>query len=509
MEFKSILDLREKEDGSDRPREAFYQDLNLDYIIKRICLEWEEDVSRFYYYLPADEACENYRREVFADVKKDGVYESLCGFVERMQLWKEAAEKKEKVRSLLQKELWHIGGAKYYCDAFLTLEKELSGLELGSRGMKEFMGYLRECLKEESFRSLCAAADETLTGFGGIRLILDYRDGRLNVTQGEAAGAYEAFLEESFPIGRQQGDRPDKKAMKSPFDVSVNLSDLEEEVIKIVRKRNPEPFRQAESFCGRYGEYARETLLRFASEIKYYLSYRCFEKRMQENGFLFAAPETSGEREMYARGLYDLALACAGGKGEQKTVVSNDAEYREGESFFVLTGPNQGGKTTFARSLGQLIYFTKMGLDVPAAAANVHYFGALLTHFSVEESVETGRGKLKEELERLKPMMSASARNAFVVINELFTTAANYDACEMGRRVLSHFAQGQCRGIYVTHLRELAEGGGEIVSLRAMLDENGRQSFRIERSEAVESAGAIRLVDKYRLTYGQLKERLV
>lgn len=508
MEFTSILDLRENQDR-ELPRAAFYQDLNLDHIIKRICLEWEEDVSSFYYYLPADEACENYRREVFADVKKDEVYECLCRFGERMRLWREATDKKEKVRSPLQKELWHIGGAKYYCDAFLALERELSGLTLASRGMKEFMRHLREYLEEESFRSLREAADGTLADFGKIRLILDYRDGRLNVTQGEAAGAYEGFLEESFPEVGEQENRPDKKTMKSPFDVSVNLSDLEEEVIKIVRKRNPEPFRQAESFCRKYGEYERETLLRFASEIRYYLSYRCFERRMQEKGFLFAAPETAREKTMYARGLYDLALACAGGREERRTVVSNDAEYGEGESFFVLTGPNQGGKTTFARSLGQLIYFTKMGLDVPAAAANVHYFGALLTHFSVEESVETGRGKLKEELERLKPMMSASARNSFVVINELFTTAANYDACKMGRRVLAHFAQEQCRGIYVTHLRELAEGGGEIVSLRAMLDENGRQSFRIERSEAVESAGAIRLVDKYRLTYEQLKERLV
>lgn len=185
---------------------------------------------------------------------------------------------------------------------------------------------------------------------------------------------------------------------------------------------------------------------------------------------------------MYAHGLYDLALACAGHK-----VVSNEMEFGWEERFYVLTGPNQGGKTTYARSLGQLVYFAKMGLDVPAVSAGVYRFTDILTHFSVEESIETGRGKLKEELTRLAPMMAfqsggntrhengcseslygenfrgerthgenvccegfggenSSGRpgKAFVIMNELFTTAANYDACIMGERVLKHFLTRDC-----------------------------------------------------------------
>ena len=154
------------------------------------------------------------------------------------------------------------------------------------------------------------------------------------------------------------------------------------------------------------------------------------------------------------------------------------------------------------------MYFTKLGLDVPADVANVHHFTRILTHFSVEESVETGRGKLKEELVRLKPMMQEQSDGAFVIINELFTTAANYDACLMGKKVLEHFIGDGCRGIYVTHLKELSEGTEGVVSLRAMLDENRIQSFRIMRQAADDSACAQNQVNKYQLTYEQLKERL-
>ena len=109
---------------------------------------------------------------------------------------------------------------------------------------------------------------------------------------------------------------------------------------------------------------------------------------------------------------------------------------------------------------------------------------------------------------RLKPMMSAECENAFVIINELFTTAANYDACIMGKKVLEHFISQDCRGIYVTHLKELTEAHESVVSLRAMLDEKRIQSFKISRQPAEDSACAMNQVNKHRLTYEQLKERL-
>ena len=501
MEFNSILDLRENPDR-DQPRAAFFQDLNLNRIIEQICREWEEDVASFYYYFPADRAGEDYRRAVYADVRQEGVYDILCAFVERMKARQEAQEQKKRVCSRcvrLQEMTWHLAEVRHYCEALVVLDKELSDISLKSRGMLKFQKYLKEYLETEEFKKLMETVRDIQGRLDSIHLILTYENGRVSVSAGTAQGSYDSFLRECFPgISRR---------LVSPFGVSADLSDLETEIIRLVQKKQPELFQAVSGFAEKYRDYAREILLRFASEIKYYLSFYCFETKMQEAGFVFSAPDTLDNEKMYARGLYDLALACVNMR-ERKATIPNDMEYREGEHFFVLTGPNQGGKTTFARSLGQLVYFSKMGLDVPAAAANVHYFSGILTHFSVEESVETGRGKLKEELVRLSPMMKAYSRNAFVVINELFTTAENYDACIMGRRVLEHFTSGLCSGIYVTHLKELAEEGGGIVSLRAMLDESGRQNFLIARSAAVESASAVNQVNRHRLTYGQLKERL-
>ena len=275
----------------------------------------------------------------------------------------------------------------------------------------------------------------------------------------------------------------------------------------MIQKKTPELFAKIRAVSTENKDYEKTVLVRFEEEMIFYLSYCTLQRGMENEGYAFCTPVRSEDGLMEAEGLFDLALAIAN-LNTDKEIISNDFRYDKGERFYVLTGPNQGGKTTFARSLGQLVYFTKMGLDVSAKSAIVPYFPDLQTHFSVEESVETGFGKLKEELTRLAPMMYENKRGTFVVINELFTTAASYDALIMGKRVLKHFVELGCMGIYVTHLKELADKQEGIVSLRAMLDENRVQTFEIRRGEAEDTPCAENLVNKHQLTYAQLKERL-
>ena len=375
----------------------------------------------------------------------------------------------------------------------------LQKVAIASEGFLLFKKELEAYCSSEQYQQMQQIALRLQDSLQGFRVKLIYEQDYILVEEGEVSGSYERFLQETLGGHREK--------MKSPFAYTPEIDSLEKEIIQRFSKKYPDFFKEMRAFYHEYEGYENVVLLQFSEEITYYLAYYRFQKSMEVKGFAFVTPTVNESKDMQAMGLYDLALACSNVK-TGKPVISNDMSYSEGESFFVLTGPNQGGKTTFARSLGQLLYLTKMGLDVPATAANLHSFSGILTHFSVEESVETGRGKLMEELIRLKPMMCENYRNAFVIINELFTTAANYDACIMGRKVLEHFIEQGCRGIYVTHLKELTKAHESVVSLRAMMDEQKQQNFKICRHEADDSVCAINQVNKYHLTYEQLKERL-
>jgi len=498
MAFNSILDLR-KSPYKDEARPSLYLDLNINQIVDRVEALWGEKIGKLYHYLPADGDCEAYRREVMQDVKKGRLYEELLAFVTGMKEYKESCINKEAVTMEIQKAAWHVKEVVQYGEALKRLYEVLQETALTSRGLVALREYLKQYLTSEQFLEMYEEAQNLQKERGSIRFKLIYDGSLLTLTEEISDGTYDHFLQERLP---GQG-----KEMVSPFEDKADLTGLEQELISILHKKQPEHFKRTMIFYKNYREYAKQEFTQLAEEIVYYLAYYKFEQKMQGLGFTFTAPTVEAEQEMYATGLYDLALACVNSE-EKKEVTGNDMVYHAGESFFVVTGPNQGGKTTFARSLGQLLFFTKMGLDVPAQAANVHAFPYILTHFSVEESIETGRGKLQEELVRLQPMMTNSFEGAFVIINELFTTAANYDACMMGQRVLQHFIRQGCRGIYVTHLKELTQAHESVVSMRAMLDEQGIQNHKITRREPGDEACAVNLVNKHQLTYAQLKERL-
>lgn len=514
-----LLYLEENPRRGTAERPVFFQDLNLDQIMDQVTEDWGQEVRAYFYAFPESRAEEAYRRAIYSDIKKEEIYNALMEFTMGMRIRKQYLERRERVVEELQKQVWYLREAQSYIAALEKLKESLEKAGPASEGMKALLDWVSGEVQKKEFQAFRAEVLSLWQELSGFRVLLTYEKERFTITEGKGTGKYDQFLSECFPAH--------EKIFKSPFLGSEDFSNLEEELVRLFRKKHKDFFERLNDFYQRKYVYLPEGVPELLTEMGFYLSFAKFQRKMQENDFRFCTPRvtdvnatsaseaTTQKSEgssrhkdglLSAKGLYDLALALTNlEKGQE--VVSNDAYLAADESFFVLTGPNQGGKTTYARSLGQLIYFAKMGFDVPAEFAEVPYYQNLWTHFSVEESAETGRGKLMDELVRLKPMMQKGQGNCFIVINELFTTAANFDANVMGKRVLEYFIGEHWKGIYVTHLSELAKEGDGIVSLRAGVDANQVQTYEIRRSEAKELAGANRQVEKYRLTYEQLKER--
>lgn len=499
--------MRPERKASEPPEagEPFYQDLNLLQVFERIRAKWGRETVKCYRDLPATPEETAYRRAVYGDVKKEPVYAALMRFTRDLEEVDGLCAEKEKVRIPLQRAVWQIREADRYCRAYEDLRQGLEKAEVTAEGLQAFLRILQELQDSAAYKNLKNLTERLLGRIKSLRFVITYEKDRMSVelrsAEGglEGSGAYEERMQSQTGRAVRQ--------LRNPFLTDPTLSGIEKACLEILMKKEPAFFKELQETADRYEGYRKPVQVRFESEIRFYLSYCMLQREMEQAGYAFCAPRIAEGETLEAAGLYDLALALTN-LSEGKEVVPNDCRLGDGERFFVLTGPNQGGKTTFARSLGQLVYLTKMGLDVPAVSAVLPVYPRIQTHFSVEESVETGRGKLMEELVRLAPMMEEHKKGSFVVINELFTTAANYDALIMGKKVLDHFIGLGCMGIYVTHLQELAQEREGVVSLRAQRNEQGVRTFRIMRGDADDSACAEDVVKKYHLTYEELKERL-
>ncbi len=396
----------------------------------------------------------------------------------------------------------------------LASESSSSGMEnvrkaSGSRGLSQLYDSLQEYRASEEFTSLKADVEEMREELKKLHFQFELKQNKLILHDVyDERDARQEFMERCGMHESKERREDAPAQMQSPFPNIVELKEFEGLLLSMLHQPYKDVFKKFKDFEKKHEDCIRPELLQFEEEIQVYLAAHQFFDEMREYGFSFVKAESlSGDWEL--RGNYDAALACKYSFTPEK-VITNDSVLTADEHFYVISGPNQGGKTTFARAVGQAVWFHQMGFPVPGTYARLPVFSSLLTHFPQEEEFGSGAGKLKEELERMQPMMEEDRRGGFVILNELFTTATSYDALIMGERIIKSFLERGFDGIYVTHFHKLADCDPRIVSLVAQVEDTDekKRTYRICRAKAKGIAYAQTFAEKYRLSYEEVLERV-
>jgi DNA mismatch repair protein MutS len=282
------------------------------------------------------------------------------------------------------------------------------------------------------------------------------------------------------------------------------------QILDLVAKLFPEEFAALDEYWDRHAAFPDDGIGQAYRELQFYLAYLDYTRPVRAAGLSFCYPDVSvSSKDVRATGTFDLALARKLAI-EGAPVVTNDFRLDGRERIAVVTGPNQGGKTTFARTFGQLHHLASVGCPVPGSAARLFLFDRLFTHFEREEDLTAMRGKLEDDLVRIGEILRSATGDSIVILNETFASTTTRDARFLGTNLLTKVMRLDALCVYVTFVDELASLGDQVVSMMSTVvaDNPAERTYKVVRKPADGLAYALAIAEKYGLSYERLRERV-
>ncbi len=311
-------------------------------------------------------------------------------------------------------------------------------------------------------------------------------------------------IAELVPFGKKQSENQ-KTALSLAFTSAIN------EVYR-------QSLRSWKRIVQTYVLENTDFLLSLLPEFEFLVKGTNLMRALQVKGNRLCTPEiaAAADRAFCAKGLYNPAVALK----VEDPIVTNDIDFDERATIYVLTGPNRGGKSVITCAVGLAQALCQLGLFVPADSARISPVDGIFTHFPTGADDTIDKGRLGEECARLGEIFDTITGESLVLLDESLSSTGSFEASFIAAEVLGGLSRVGCRCIFSTHLHELAaeidsinartapEGGRPIDTLVAGIEGEGRRSFRILRAKPDGKSYARDIAGKYGLTYDNIIKKI-
>ena len=398
-----------------------------------------------------------------------------------------------------------LGAARYmemYQEIVNLFADAFRNIQVKSEGMKYFKQQIMDVAESEEYRNLTAELGKRENNFGLLKSVTIGMnlDKSLRPTE---AGIVSINMEPFHP-----GTIVDKLLKKNPEDSRCLVSPLYP-LPKIIDRNDvktmnismngslytifSKALRSFESSIHNYYNANTAVFVALLDDIRFLTAGVGFILSMQEKGYTMCKPTVAAmaEKKCELEQVYNPMLVK---KSVENTIVSNSFTFDENGRFYIVTGPNHGGKSIFAYSVGMAQALFQLGLFVPAESAVMSPVSAIYTHFPSSDENNYGKGRLESECARLSEILKELTDTDMLLMDESFSSTSGLEAGYIASEVLTGIGVIGCCGIFVTHIHDLPQqldtynshpdNKGKIDNLVAQMEdkESGTRSYKVTRT---------------------------
>lgn len=485
---------------------ACFADLQLDQLVDVVVAGRGRDdlVPAFRARLSDPEAIER-RLSVFADLADGRLLGAVRVFGDGLARCRRQIARAEASRRPPQSQWWRLDAVATYVDAVDAVTAALEEAPPTSPALLGWRAWLQDYRVDPQFRSMADGARDLLAELSSLRYALLVSGN--TVTASPLAGQEDLGAAISATFARF-GDQ-DVPTRDVDLRIGAEIDLVHAAVLGMVGELFPDLFRRVTAFLDAHGDAGTSAVDLVDRELQFALTWLDFTGPLRTAGLPFCSPHVRPTGRLDLEGTFDVLLAhelVASGRSP----VVNDVALGGEEQVLVVTGPNQGGKTTLARTVGQLHHLASLGLPVPGRSVALRPPDVILTHLGRGDRAGDLTSRLEDEVLRVRELLARAGPRSLVILNEVFASTTWVDALRMSSDVLRAALDAGATTVCVTFVDELSTMDPRVVSLVAGIDRRdpARRTFSVARARADGKAHARALATEHGLTSEQLRARI-